>query len=95
LAKTALEPAWLLEARGQIGLFFRANCRTRAIKPEYAMIAAVAKAVLQAMPNSWFENNDDYLDSFYTLEKNRTYTDYVGAANNAEITLTPYRLRDD
>jgi Protein of unknown function (DUF3103) len=66
-----------------------------AIKPEYAMIAAVAKAVLEAMPNSWFENNDDYLDSFYTLEKNRTYTDYVGAANNAEITLTPYRLRDD
>jgi Protein of unknown function (DUF3103) len=56
------------------------------------MIGAVAKAILQAMPNSWFANNDDYIDSFYVLEKNRSYIDYVGAANNATITLVPYRL---
>ena len=61
-------------------------------KPEYSMIGAVAKAILQAMPNSWFANNDDYIDSFYVLEKNRSYIDYVGAANNATITLVPYRL---
>lgn len=63
-----------------------------AFKPEYAMIAAVARAILQAMPSSWFANDDDYLDSFYTLEKNRRYVDYNGVANNATITLTPYRL---
>lgn len=61
-------------------------------KPEYTMIAAVARAILQAMPSSWFANDDDYLDSFYTLEKNRRYVDQKGVANNATITLTPYRL---
>ncbi|WP_171014127.1 DUF3103 family protein [Chitinivorax sp. B] len=65
-----------------------------AFKPEYAVIATVANAIIQAMPSHWFTNDDDYLDSFYTLEKNRTYTDWMGAANNAKITLTPYRLNE-
>lgn len=62
------------------------------IKPEFAMIGAIAQAIVQAMPSGWFTNDDDYLDSFYTLEKNRTYINYPGAARNATITLTPYRL---
>ncbi|GLU33827.1 DUF3103 family protein [Trinickia caryophylli] len=61
-------------------------------KPEFGMVAAVAQAVVQAMPSQWFTNDDDYLDSFYTLEKDRTYVNYPGAARNATITLTPYRL---
>ncbi|MBB5019990.1 hypothetical protein HNQ59_003298 [Chitinivorax tropicus] len=65
-----------------------------AFKPEYAVIGTVANAIVQAMPSHWFTNDDDYLDSFYTLEKNRTYTNWMGAAGNATITLSPYRLNE-
>ena len=60
--------------------------------PTYAVIGQVAGAILKAMPANWFSNDDDYVDSFYTLEKGKTYTNYVGAGNNATVSLTPYRL---
>jgi hypothetical protein len=60
--------------------------------PGYAVIGQVATAILQAMPAGWFSNDDDYIDSFYTLEKGRNYTNYVGAAGNAKLTLSPYTL---
>lgn len=61
--------------------------------PQYSLIATVAGAIVEAMPSGWFSNDDDYLDSFYTLEKGRTYTNYYGAGGNARITLTPYILQ--
>jgi hypothetical protein len=61
--------------------------------PEYALIARIANAIIAAMPDNWFANDDDYVDSFYTLEKGRTYTNLTGAAGNARITLTPYILQ--
>lgn len=64
-------------------------------KPEYSAIATIAGAIVQAMPGSWFTNDDDYVDSFYTLEKGKTYTDYKGVGGNATVTLTPYRLREN
>ena len=60
--------------------------------PGYAVIGQVATAILQAMPANWFSNDDDYIDSFYTLEKGRYYTGYRGAASNATISLAPYTL---
>jgi hypothetical protein len=63
-----------------------------AFAPAYAVIGQVATAILQAMPAGWFANDDDYVDSFYTLEKGRYYTNYVGAANNATVSLAPYTL---
>lgn len=63
-----------------------------AFAPAYAVIGQVATAILQAMPAAWFSNDDDYVDSFYTLEKGRSYTGYRGAANNATISLEPYTL---
>ena len=64
-----------------------------AFAPAYAVIGQVATAILQAMPAGWFANDDDYVDSFYTLEKGRAYTGYVGAAGNATVSLTPYLLQ--
>jgi hypothetical protein len=61
--------------------------------PEYAIIARIANAIITAMPDAWFANDDDYIDSFYTLEKGRAYTDLIGAAGNATVTLTPYILQ--
>ncbi|SHH67732.1 DUF3103 family protein [Massilia sp. CF038] len=64
-----------------------------AFAPTYAVIGQVATAILQAMPAGWFANDDDYVDSFYTLEKGRTYTGYRGAAGNATVSLSPYTLQ--
>ena len=44
------------------------------------------------MPSSWFSNDDDYVDSYYTLEKDRGYVNHVGAADDATVTLSPYQL---
>jgi hypothetical protein len=64
-----------------------------AFAPAYAVIGQVATAILQAMPANWFSNDDDYVDSFYTLEKGRTYTNYLGAARNATLNMSPYTLQ--
>lgn len=61
--------------------------------PQYSIIARIANEIIAAMPSGWFSNDDDYVDSFYTLEKGRTYTNQFGAAGNARITLTPYILQ--
>jgi hypothetical protein len=63
-----------------------------AFAPAYAVIGQVATAILQAMPANWFSNDDDYVDSFYTLEKGLYYTGYRGAAQNATISLEPCTL---
>ncbi len=65
-----------------------------AFAPAYAVIGQVATAILQAMPAGWFSNDDDYVDSFYTLEKGRAYTGYTGVANNATVSLSPYTLQE-
>lgn len=63
-----------------------------AFAPEYAVIADIAGAILKAMPSSWFSNDIDYLDSFYLVQRGQAYTDRMGAANNAKVTLTPITL---
>ncbi|WP_159094002.1 DUF3103 family protein [Stenotrophomonas sp. ZAC14D2_NAIMI4_6] len=65
-----------------------------AFAPEYAVIADIAGAILKAMPTSWFANDIDYLDSIYLLQRGQGYTDRMGAANNAKVTLTPITLVD-
>jgi hypothetical protein len=61
--------------------------------PQYSIIARIANEIIAAMPSSWFANDDDYVDSFYTLEKGRAYSNYAGAGGNARISLTPYTLQ--
>lgn len=64
-----------------------------AFAPEYAVIADIGGAILKAMPSSWFTNDTDYLDSFYLLQRGQTYTGRMGAANNAQVTLSPLTLQ--
>jgi len=61
--------------------------------PAFAWIPGLADAILKAMPAAWFRDNDDYLDTFYTLERDRTYVHLAGAAGNAVIDLEPYLLQ--
>ncbi|MCP3942857.1 MAG: DUF3103 family protein [Desulfobacteraceae bacterium] len=61
----------------------------------YAGLVTLANGVVQAMPDEWFTNNDDYVDVYYTIEKGKTYTKHGGASGNATITLSPYNLLEN
>ncbi|WP_164914198.1 DUF3103 family protein [Aquimarina sediminis] len=58
-------------------------------QPWVNVLGQVAGAILQAMPDEWYTNNDDYVDSLYTIQKNKTYTNHVGARGNATVSLSP------
>ena len=60
--------------------------------PAVHAVAEIANRIISAMPAHWFSNDDDYVDSFYTLEKNRSYPSHVGVSRNATVTLSPYYL---
>ncbi|MCJ8271404.1 MAG: DUF3103 domain-containing protein, partial [Psychrosphaera sp.] len=57
-----------------------------------SVLGKLTAELIKAMPEDWFVNNDDYVDVFYTLLKNSTYTNYYGASANAKITLEPLVL---
>lgn len=59
------------------------------IKPEAAIVAAIGQAILSAVPDGVLTNDDDYVDSYYLLEKGRAYTDRAGARDNATATFVP------
>ncbi|GGN88764.1 hypothetical protein GCM10011579_082780 [Streptomyces albiflavescens] len=49
----------------------------------------LVNAVLSAMPDSWFTDDPDYVESWYTLSKNSTGR-LNGAAGNGWMTVEPY-----
>ncbi|MDR6936835.1 DUF3103 family protein [Luteibacter sp. 3190] len=61
------------------------------------VVSGMTKAIIDAMPNRWLRNDDDYLDSFYVIEKGKDYGTRAkprkGAANNASIVLEPYTVK--
>ncbi len=63
-------------------------------QPEIGALVALGSGIVAAMPDHWFSNDDDYLDSFYTLEKSIQYTNHMGAAGNAMSSLRPHTLSD-
>lgn len=40
-------------------------------QPWVNVLGQVAGAILQAMPDEWYTNNDDYVDSLYTIQKTK------------------------
>ena len=78
-----------------IDVILNATAEIMATFPEtapYSGLVLIANKIIQAMPDEWFTNNDDYVDVFYTLEKGRSYTNYYGASANARVNLAPYIL---
>lgn len=61
--------------------------------PQFALIPAIADAILQAMPASWWGGWDTLMDTFYTLEKGAAGQDLAGAAGRVRISLEPYLLQ--
>lgn len=59
----------------------------------YAIIPQLTNKVLAAMPDSWFTNDDDYVDVYYTLFEGQRYSNHKGASSNATITLEPLTIQ--
>lgn len=61
-------------------------------------VTKIADQVLKAMPEQWFTNSNDYIDSFYVIERGGNYgTDekpLSGARDNARIVLVPYEVKN-
>ncbi len=62
-------------------------------QPWVSALGQIAGAIVQVLPDSFFTNDDDYIDSFYTIEKGKSYTGYYGAAGNAKVDLEPHFIR--
>jgi hypothetical protein len=60
--------------------------------PVVQAIAEIAARIVQAMPSGWFSNDDDYVDSLYSVEKYETEYNRFGARGNARVTYIPYEL---
>lgn len=59
-------------------------------QPWVSALGQIASAVIQALPDNWYTDDDDYVDSFYTVEKTKTYTNHYGARGNARVNMRPY-----
>jgi Protein of unknown function (DUF3103) len=60
--------------------------------PVVQAITEIANRIIAAIPASVFTNDDDYVESFYTIEQTRTYTGLVGAGNNSTISIRPFTV---
>lgn len=60
--------------------------------PEGLPFLDLGGRIVKALPDSWMTNDDDYLDTFYTLEQDQSYHQYPGAAGNAVIDLEPKEI---
>jgi hypothetical protein len=58
--------------------------------PTLTAITEIANRIIAALPASIFTNDDDYVDSFYTIEQTRSYTNLVGASRNATVSMQPF-----
>jgi len=59
----------------------------------YALVGKIGELVLGSIDSKWFKNDTDYVDSFYVIERGKTYTNHGGAAGNATVTIEPYTVR--
>ena len=55
----------------------------------YAIIATITNEILNALPDAWFTNDDDFVDVYYTLQEDETYTNHYGAGGNARAFFAP------
>lgn len=63
--------------------------------PWLGALGRIASVIIDAIPSGTFTDDDDYVDSFYTIEKNKSYVNYKGAARNATVTLKPFTLLEN
>lgn len=62
------------------------------VQPTVGAVSLIADTILKALPDAWFVDDHDYVDSFYLLRRGMTYRTHAGAGANAIIDLTPITL---
>ena len=60
--------------------------------PVVQAITEIANRIIAAMPAGWFSNDDDYVDSLYTVQQTLTYSNQVGAGNNVRLSMRPFTV---
>ncbi|MTI31385.1 DUF3103 family protein [Xanthovirga aplysinae] len=60
--------------------------------PWLSALGEIAGAIIEAMPDDFWTDDDDYIDSFYTIQKDRSYNNLLGAGKNATISLSPLTI---
>ncbi|MCL9781324.1 DUF3103 domain-containing protein [Vibrio sp. S4M6] len=55
----------------------------------YSVLAQITNKIIDVLPDAWFTNDDDYVDVYYTLMKDQTYIDHLGASSNAKASFKP------
>ncbi|KLD79103.1 hypothetical protein Y886_06605 [Xanthomonas hyacinthi DSM 19077] len=61
-------------------------------------VTKIANEILKAMPAVWFENSNDYVESFYVIERGGNYgteaKPLVGARGEARMVLAPHEVKN-
>ncbi|MTI29485.1 DUF3103 family protein, partial [Xanthovirga aplysinae] len=63
--------------------------------PWITALGRIANAIIQAIPEGAFTDGDDYVDSFYTVQKDMTYTNWEGVGGNAKISISPLNIAEN
>ncbi len=63
--------------------------------PQVAAIAEITNRIQDAMPDSWYTDDHDYVDTCYTLVKGESLNDQWCAAANAKISTRPFTLQSN
>lgn len=58
----------------------------------YAIIPQITGKIISAIPDGLLVNDDDFVDVFYTLMQDTSYTDHPAASANAVVTLEPLTI---
>jgi hypothetical protein len=58
-------------------------------------IAEITNRIQDAMPDSWYTDDHDYVDTCYTLVKGESLNDHWCAAGNAKISTRPFNLQSN
>jgi len=54
----------------------------------YIAVTELTNLIISAMPSHWLVNNDDYIDTFYTVLKDQEIQDRLGALGNAQAVFS-------
>ena len=58
-------------------------------------IAQITNRIQDAMPDSWYTDDHDYVDTCYTIVKGQTLNDQWCARRNAKISVGPFNLQSN
>ncbi|TDF39379.1 DUF3103 family protein [Alteromonadaceae bacterium M269] len=58
-------------------------------------ISEITNRVIDATPDAWYTDDDDFIDACYSIETGRTYNNMSCAGANATISLQPFFVREN